>query len=176
MFPLKIKVIPGPIPGKKSVLELHCQLEKTKFQAATSAHYRTLNHTLFYESGLLLRFFRGQVLLAPPDSSCSNSIQLTASARYKSQVIDFTWLFCFPASSVCHLVCHQTSAVAGCNEMKLDLKLRSPHLPLCLRPTSNALDPICGACGNVSSFVCKSHCIHDEPQLPSLDKLSPLIA
>lgn len=34
------------------------------------------------------------------------SSNLTASARYKSQAIDFTWLFCFSNPSVCHLVCH----------------------------------------------------------------------
>ena len=50
------------------------------------------------------------------------SSNLTASAKYKSQVIDFTWFFCFIASSVCHLVCHQTLAVAECCEMELDAK------------------------------------------------------
>lgn len=53
----------------------------------------------------------------------------TASAKYKSQVIDFTWLFCFLESPVCHLVCHQTLAVAECNKTKLNSKHHTalPH-------------------------------------------------
>lgn len=55
-------------------------------------------------------------------AAAATQFNSTASAKYESQAIDFTWLFCFLASSVCHLVCHQTSAVAGCCEMELDAK------------------------------------------------------